>query len=87
MTLNNNKITPPNQYDDPNAVSTNILQELKKMGMPSEFAPAKLKQGHGEAVCVILSGLLDKTLQATGFVFKKPIYPEEGCAVRWLFSG
>jgi hypothetical protein len=36
---------------------------------------------------VILSGLLDKTLQATGFVFKKPIYPEEGCAVRWLFSG
>jgi estrogen-related receptor beta like 1 len=77
MSLNNRNIAPPNQYDDPNAVAANILSELKNAGLPSEFAPSKLKQGHGDAVCLILLSLVDAALTATGFQMQKPVYPPD----------
>ncbi len=35
------------KYDDPMTVSTNILNECKKLGIPADFPPLKLKAGCG----------------------------------------
>ena len=71
---------PPGQFDDPNAVSTDILQHLKNtMGLneyAKDIAPSKIRQGHGEQVLLILVLLVDKALLAKGFTFKSIVYPE-----------
>jgi len=36
------------KYDDPMTVSSNILTELKKLGIEADFPPIKLKSGSGE---------------------------------------
>ena len=63
-------------YDDPMTVSTNILNECKKIGIPSEFPPLKLKSGAGEYVLIILTQLASKALKRKNFAFKKPRYEE-----------
>ncbi|KAJ3160534.1 Intraflagellar transport protein 57 [Irineochytrium annulatum] len=72
----------PGQFDDPNASAANIANELKKLGVPFEYGPHKLKQGHGEGVIYALQILVDKALAVSGFQFQKPVhkvddYPEE----------
>ena len=69
----------PAQYDDPNTVCTNILLELKELGYAQilNFPPAKLKLGHGDAVCAVLQALVDHALKATGFQFQKPVHSSE----------
>ncbi|KAJ3095096.1 Intraflagellar transport protein 57 [Phlyctochytrium bullatum] len=52
------------------------------MGVPFEYGPHKLKQGHGEAIIYTLQILTDRALQLSGFTFQKPVhkvddYPEE----------
>mmetsp|Transcript_27102 Transcript_27102/g.44206 ORF Transcript_27102/g.44206 Transcript_27102/m.44206 type:complete len:404 (+) Transcript_27102:75-1286(+) len=77
MGKNQHFFPPPMQFDDPNSTATNILQELKKMNFTTDFSPAKLKPGFGEAVCAVLNNLLDFSLETMGFVFKKPNFPPE----------
>ena len=36
---------PPQEFDDPNTVITNILENVRQMGVTIDFAPSKLKQG------------------------------------------
>ena len=68
----------PQQFDDPNATCTNILTELKALGFATpSYAPAKLKQGFGEAVCGVLEGLTDLVFERSGYKFQKPAYKEE----------
>ena len=57
-------------------VSTNILNECKKVGIPSEFPPLKLKTGAGEYALIILTQLATKGLKRKNFSFKKPRYEE-----------
>ena len=40
----------PQEYTDPNATVANIIAELRAVGLPADFPPAKLKQGYGEYV-------------------------------------
>lgn len=40
-----------NEYDDPNTVTNNIVVDLKKLGIPVNFAANKLKTGSGDSVC------------------------------------
>jgi len=40
-----------NEYDDPNTVTNNIIVDLKKLGVPVNFAANKLKTGSGDSVC------------------------------------
>lgn len=47
-----------NEYDDPNTVSNNIVIDLKKAGVPVNFAANKLKAGSGDSVCQSLLDLL-----------------------------
>ena len=65
-------------YDDPMTVSTNILNECKKIGIPSEFPPLKLKTGSGEYVLIMLTQLASKALKRKNFAFKRPKYEEAG---------
>ena len=37
---------PPQEFDDPNTVITNILESVRQMGVSIDFAPSKLKQGN-----------------------------------------
>lgn len=45
------------------------------MGFQVDFAPMKLRQGHGEAVCKVLDFLADAALTASGFQVQLPDYP------------
>ncbi|KAI8923781.1 intra-flagellar transport protein 57 [Entophlyctis helioformis] len=82
MKLCNHTFEPPGQFDDPNAVSANIAAELKRIGIPFEYAPVKLKQAYGDAVIYVLQMLVDTALNTARFTFQKPVhkiddYPEE----------
>ncbi len=83
MGLNRFKFQRPEQYDDPNATVTTILEALKRARLPINYPPVKVKQGHGEAVCVILDQLCDGALEQNGLRFADKItypadtYPEE----------
>lgn len=75
---NHNGFPPPGQFDDPNATSTNVIEELKAMGLPtSGLAPNRIRQGHGEAVLLILALLGDKALMSRGFAFAPIQYPTD----------
>ncbi|BBN19436.1 intraflagellar transport protein 57 [Marchantia polymorpha subsp. ruderalis] len=73
----------PSEADDPNTTCTNISVELRDLGFaPPSWPPAKLKQGHGDAVCSVLDGLTSLALEIRKFQFQPPQnpcdnYPEE----------
>lgn len=77
------KFQAPQQFDDPNAACSNIIMELKDIGFATpSFAPAKLKQGHGDAICGVLDNLLDLVLEKVMTTWRRPFYqpdnyPEE----------
>ena len=69
----------PQEFDDPNSTISNILDSLRKMGVTVDFAPSKLKQGHGEQAIFVLDRLSDEALRASHFQWFKPSgIPEEG---------
>lgn len=61
----------------PDIDSLIAVDGLRKAGLPADFAPAKLKAGHGEIVCAILSLLLDQVLENRRFAIQRPVYPQE----------
>ncbi|XP_051634932.1 intraflagellar transport protein 57 homolog isoform X2 [Manacus candei] len=67
----------PQECDDPNAVISNVLSELRSFGRPVDFPPSKLKAGCGEQVCYVLDCLAEEALKHTGFSWKRPAYPTE----------
>nr|KAJ3422383.1 Intraflagellar transport protein 57 [Polyrhizophydium stewartii] len=74
MKLSRHAFEPPGQFDDPNAVSANIAAELKKIGVPFEFAPVKLRQAYGDAVLYVLQVLVDMAMAEARFTFQKPVH-------------
>lgn len=65
----------PAQFEDPNAACSNIIMELKDAGFATpNFPPAKLKQGHGDAVCGVLDNLLDLVLERHITQWRRPFY-------------
>lgn len=67
----------PQEYDDPNATISNIVDVLRQMEVTIDFPPSKLKQGCGEQAIFVLDRLADQVLKHTQFSWKRPIYPEE----------
>ncbi|XP_040026768.2 intraflagellar transport protein 57 homolog [Gasterosteus aculeatus] len=67
----------PQEYDEPNATVSNILAELRALGVKVDFPPSKLKAGSGEHVCFVLDQLAEKALTRRGFSFRRPNYPAE----------
>jgi len=73
--LRYNKFQAPDQFDDPNTTATNIIFELKKLGMQIDFPSSKIRAGYGEAVCYILKKLLNLAINKLHVTVKNPIYP------------
>lgn len=67
----------PQEYDDPNATISSILEELRHFGHSVDFPPSKLKQGCGEHCIYVLDKLADEALKSSGFNWDKPDYPQE----------
>uniref|UniRef100_A0A0B7A0J5 Intraflagellar transport protein 57 homolog n=1 Tax=Arion vulgaris TaxID=1028688 RepID=A0A0B7A0J5_9EUPU len=67
----------PQEYDDPNATISSILDEVRKYGHQIDFPPSKLKQGWGEHCIYVLDRLADEALKCTSFTWRRPQYPEE----------
>ena len=53
-------------------VSTNIINECKKLQIVCDFPPLKLKSGSGEQVVTILNQLASKALKRKNFNYKTP---------------
>lgn len=69
-----------NEFDDPNAISNNIMEQLKALGFSAEFPVSKLRHGSGDAVCLALNFLLDQTLRFKSFQVQSPVYVNPGYA-------
>lgn len=71
----------PNEEDDPNSITANIIDVLHETGIAVDFSSHKLKQGYGEQVCYILNVLSDEALKKENFEWQKPVVdfiePEE----------
>lgn len=50
------------------------MDELKKMGFVTDFAPIKIKEGWGDTICNVLNSLCDYALEKRGFKFGKPAH-------------
>ena len=80
LSVNNHQVKW-DKYDDPTALSQNIVLECKKLGIDlATVAPTKLKPGNGEDVCTVLWKLAEASLKSK-FKFKKPVIREEGGAL------
>ena len=50
------------------------MSDLKKLGVPFEFGPTKLKQGYGEACIYVLQSLVDLAVSHLKISFGAPIH-------------
>ncbi|CAH8874269.1 unnamed protein product [Trichobilharzia szidati] len=73
----NGKIDQPQEYDDPNATISTILDAVRTLGYTVEFPPLKLKSGCGEYCINVLNMLADASIQARNIKLLPPKYPEE----------
>lgn len=67
----------PQEYDDPNATVSEILNQSRSLGITVDFPPSKLKSGHGEQVIYLVNKLCDEALKSQMFSWKRPEYVEE----------
>ena len=66
------KISSEQKYDDPVTLASNLLTEMKNVGIDCGVPPNQLRQGYGTPICIVLLSLVDKVIQKIGFSFKKP---------------
>lgn len=62
----------PQEYDDPNATLSSILNEARKLGISTDFPPSKLKTGSGEHAIYLLDKLSNEALKLQKFSWRKP---------------
>lgn len=65
------------EYDDPNTSVTKLMLAIKSCGFTADVQAMKLKQGHGEAVLVVLNFLCDSALARSSFKWGQPQRPTE----------
>ena len=71
------KISSEQKYDDPVTIASNLLTEMKNVGIECGVPPNQLRQGYGSPICIVLLSLVDKVIQKIGFGFKKPKLEEK----------
>ena len=71
------KISSEQKYDDPVTLASNLLTEMKNVGIECGVPPNQLRQGFGTPICIVLLSLVDKVIQKIGFAFKKPRLEEK----------
>ena len=71
------KISSDQKYDDPVTLASNLLTEMKNVGIECGVPPNQLRQGYDTPICSVLLSLVDKVIQKIGFSFKKPKLEEK----------
>ena len=61
-------------FQDPNSISNNILQECKKLKFPKEFASTKLRQGSGQEICEILDFVTNLAMKRMDYKMETPVF-------------
>ena len=62
------------QDDDPNAVISNIISEIRSLGLTTDFPPSRLKSGCGDEVrFVYLSQLAERYVFVINIFIKKRV--------------
>lgn len=69
-----------NEFDDPNAISEGIFEQLTGLGFSARFPVFMLRHGSGDAVCLALNFLLDQALRFKNFQVQSPVYVNPGYA-------
>ena len=69
------KISSDQKYDDPVTLASNLLTEMKNVGIECGVPPNQLR--HDTPICIVLLSLVDKVIQKIGFSFKKPKLEEK----------
>eukprot|EP00117_Sycon_ciliatum_P004449 scpid40967/ scgid8819/ Intraflagellar transport protein 57 homolog len=72
LSLQGKKMEKMQEYDDPNAVVSTVITNLKAAGVPANFPPSRLKQGHGESVLQVLDALAETALRTSNWVWRAP---------------
>lgn len=57
-------------------MATNLLTEMKNLGMELSVSPIQLRSGYGASVCSVLLQLVNKAIEKKGLTFKKAKYDE-----------
>jgi estrogen-related receptor beta like 1 len=65
-----------NEFDDPNTISTSIVEQLRNLKYSGDISASKIRTGSGEAVCCSLDFLCDQLLSAKRFRVVPPTYGE-----------
>ena len=65
------------KYDDPVTMATNLITEMKNLGIDCQVPPNKLRSGYGAPICTVLLQLVNKALEKKKFAFKKPKFEEK----------
>ena len=76
------KISSEQKYDDPVTIASNILTEMKNVGIECEIPPNQLRQGFGTPICIVLLSIVNKVIQKNGFSFKKPRLEEKKANIK-----
>ena len=63
------KMSGDKKYDDPVTMASNLLTEMKKIGIDCQVAPNLLRSGYGLPICTVLLLLVDKALEVKKFEF------------------
>ena len=58
-------------------MASNLLTEMKKVGIDCGVPPNQLRSGFGVPICIVLLSLVNKVIEKTGFSFKKPKFEEK----------
>ena len=69
--LMGHKFPAPQQYDDPNEITANIMVQLRQLGLPADFPQSRVRQGYGDEVCMILNTLAQQALKAAKWKWRK----------------
>eukprot|EP01083_Nonionella_stella_P216209 777457_1 len=64
------------EFEDPNTIATNIIQECKLLGFPHETSANQVKAGSGTMLCQILDFLAAKALESRKFKIRSAEYPQ-----------
>eukprot|EP01084_Bolivina_argentea_P098182 176472_1 len=61
-------------FQDPNSISNNILQECKKLKFTKEFPSTKLRQGFGQETCETLDFLTNIAIKKVNYQIQPPVF-------------
>ena len=57
------KISSEQKYDDPVTMASNLLTEMKNVGIECEVPPNQLRTGIGVPICIVLLSLVNKVIE------------------------